>query len=186
MLIRPPSADNLHPTAKRRTPAIMQRLPPRTLAVFAALGAAAALGIAYASEIWGELVPCALCLQERWPYRLVIALGLVAAIAPARWVRWLLMLALIALLADAAIAAVHVGVEFGWWPSPLPECMAPHVSGATIAERLASMPARPSKACEDPTFLIPGLPLSMAAMNMLFALGFAAVLAMGLRGRRGS
>lgn len=161
----------------------MQRLPPRTLAVLAALGAAAALGLAYASEIWGELVPCPLCLLERWPYRIVIVLGLLAAISPARLVRPLVMLAILCLAADAAIAAVHVGVEFGWWPSPLPECMAPHISGASIAERLASMPARPSKSCEDPTFLIPGIPLSMAAMNMLYAVGFGAVLGVFLRAR---
>ncbi len=148
--------------------------------MLAALGAAAALGVAYASEIWGELVPCALCLVERWPYRIVIVLGLLAAVAPARMVRPLLFLAICALLADGAIAAVHVGVEQLWWPSPLPECAAAHISGSSIAERLASMPARPAKPCDDPTFLIPGVPLSMAAMNMLFALAFSAVLAISL------
>jgi disulfide bond formation protein DsbB len=163
----------------------MQYHPPRTVAVLAALGAAAALGVAYGSEIWGELVPCALCLVERWPYRIVIVLGLLAAIAPSRLIRPLLFLAIVALLFDAAIAAVHVGVEFHWWPSPLPECAAPHISGGSIAERLASMPSKPSKPCDDPTFLIPGLPLSMAAMNMLFALGFAALLGMLSSDRRG-
>jgi disulfide bond formation protein DsbB len=123
----------------------MQYHPPRTVAVLAALGAAAALGVAYGSEIWGELVPCALCLVERWPYRIVIVLGLLAAIAPSRLIRPLLFLAIVALLFDAAIAAVHVGVEFHWWPSPLPECAAPHISGGSIAERLASMPSKPSK-----------------------------------------
>jgi disulfide bond formation protein DsbB len=157
--------------------------PPRTLAVLAALVAAAALGIAYASEIWGELVPCALCLVERWPYRGVIVLGLLAALAPRGLVRPLLFIAVACLLADAAIAAVHVGVEFKWWPSPLPECAAPHFSGGSIAERLASMPARPTMPCDQPAFLIPGIPLSMAAMNMLFALGFAVALAMSLTGR---
>lgn len=157
----------------------MQRGPPRTLAVLAALGAAAALGVAHAAEIWGDLVPCALCLLERWPYRVVIVLGLLAAIAPRGLVRLLLVLAILALLTDAAIAAVHVGVELQWWPSPLPECAAPHLSGS-IAERLASMPARPSKPCDEPSFLIPGLPLSMAAMNLLFALAFAAVLAISM------
>jgi disulfide bond formation protein DsbB len=158
----------------------MQRRSPRRLAVLAALGAAAALGIAYASEVWGELVPCALCLLERWPYRVVIVLGLLAAIAPRGLARTLLTLAILCLLADAAIAAVHVGVEFKWWPSPLPECAAPHLSGSSIADRLASMPSRPSKPCDDPTFLIPAIPLSMAAMNMLFALVFAAMLATSL------
>jgi disulfide bond formation protein DsbB len=160
------------------------RAPPRTLAVLAALGAAAALAIAYASEIWGELVPCALCLVERWPYRIVIVLGLLAAIAPRGLARPLLFLAIVCLLADAAIAAVHVGVEFQWWPSPLPECAAPHFSGGSIADRLASMPARPAKPCDDPSFLIPGIPLSMAAMNMLYALGLSAVLAILLSHRR--
>src|ERR1700674_234909 len=100
----------------------MQRPPPRTLAVLAALAAAAALAFAYVLEIWAELPPCALCLLERWPYRIVIVLGLLAAVAPNRFVRFFLMLAVLCLLADAAIAAVHVGVELGWWPSPLPEC----------------------------------------------------------------
>ena len=57
---------------------------------------------------------------------------------------------------------------------------AAHHAAASIAERLASMPSRPSKPCDEPTFLIPGLPLSMAAMNMLFALVFAALLATSL------
>jgi disulfide bond formation protein DsbB len=158
----------------------MQRRPPRTIAVFAVLAAAVALGIAHAAEIWEDLVPCALCLLERWPYRVVIVLGLLAAIAPQRLVRPLLVLAVLALLTDAAIAAVHVGVEQRWWPSPLPECAAPHLSGGSIAQRLASMPARPSKPCDEPSFLISGLPVSMAAMNLLFALAFSAVLAMSL------
>lgn len=151
------------------------RLSLRLLAIVTVLGALAALGIAFASEWWGGLVPCPLCLLERWPYRIVIALGVVAALTPARIARPLLLLAALCLLADAAMAAVHVGVEFKWWPSPLPECAAPHITGATIAERLAQMPARPSKSCEDATFLIPGLPVSMAAMNGLFALAFSAL-----------
>jgi disulfide bond formation protein DsbB len=164
----------------------MRRPSPRTLAVMAALAAAAGLAFAYALEVWGELPPCALCLVERWPYRIVIVLGLLAAVAPARLVRFILVLAVVCLLADAAIAAVHVGVEFKWWPSPLPECAAPHFAGGSIAERLASMPARPAKPCDEPTFLIPFVPVSLAAMNMLYALGFAAalVIAMGARGHR--
>jgi disulfide bond formation protein DsbB len=162
----------------------MKRRSPRTLAVLAALAAASALGVAYASEVWGGLVPCALCLLERWPYRIVIVLGLLAAISPRGLARVLLGLAIVTLLAGAAIAAVHVGVEFKWWPSPLPECAAPHISGTSIAQRLASMPARPSKPCDDPTFLIPHIPLSMAAMNLLYSLVFAAMVATSLSSSR--
>jgi disulfide bond formation protein DsbB len=152
--------------------------------LLSALGAAAALGVAYASEVWGGLVPCALCLLERWPYRLVIVVALLAALSGRGLARLLLVVAVLALLADAGIAGVHVGVELGWWPSPLPECAAPRLGNGSIAERLAAMPARPAKPCDDPTFLISGLPLSMAAMNLLYALAFSAVVAMSLRQRK--
>jgi disulfide bond formation protein DsbB len=133
----------------------------RAVAALSTIAAGAALATALASERFLGLVPCALCLWERWPYRIAIGLGVLAFLA-------------------AALAFVHVGVEQGYWPSPLPECAAPHFSAGTIAERLASMPARPSKPCDEPTFLVPGLPLSMAAMNLVFALAFAALLAIYL------
>jgi len=158
----------------------MPRMPvlsTRTIALLSALAAAAALGAALASEYWGGLVPCALCLLERWPYRVAIALSLVGTLVPPRLARAVLGLVVLTLLADVAFAFVHVGVEAHWWPSPLPECAAPHFVAGTIAQRLASMPLRPSKPCDAPTYLIPGLPLSMAAMNLIFATLFAVVLA---------
>ena len=157
----------------------------RGIALLSTLAAALALGLALASEQWEGLVPCALCLLERWPYRVAIAVGLVACVVPPRWAWRLLWLIVLCMLADAAMAAVHVGVELHYWPSPLPECMAPRFSGGTVAQRLAQLPARPAKPCEDAAYLIPVLPVSMAAMNLLFALGFAVVLAALLwRGRR--
>jgi len=156
-----------------------------TAAALAVIAAAVALGVALASERWGGLVPCALCLLERWPYRIAIVLGLVSWFLPRVLARIGLALVLLTVLAGAALAAVHVGVEAGWWPSPLPECAAPHITGGTLAQRLAEMPLRPSKPCDAPTFLIPGVPLSMAAMNFLYALVFAALLAVFLvRGER--
>jgi disulfide bond formation protein DsbB len=156
----------------------------RTTAILTALGAAAALGVAFASEIWGGLVPCALCLVERWPYRIVIVLALLAAVVRTGLARGLMLLVVLCLLADAGVAAVHVGVEARWWPSPLPECAAPRFAGGSIAERLATMPAHPAKPCDDPTYLIPGLPVSMAAMNLLYALAFSLAVAMSLRDTR--
>jgi disulfide bond formation protein DsbB len=158
------------------------RPAPRGAAALTALAALAALAVAFTAEWWGEMIPCALCLLERWPYRIAVALGLLALVLPPVAARAALWLAVAAVLAGAALAAVHVGVEFRWWPSPLPECAAPHLSGS-IADRLAEMPARPSKPCDDPTYLVPFLPVSMAAMNMLFALAFAALLAMSLASR---
>jgi disulfide bond formation protein DsbB len=148
----------------------------RSIVLLSALAAGLALGLALASEYWGGLVPCALCLLERWPYRVAIVLALLAAVVPHRYARLLLMAVVLSMLAAAALAVVHVGVEQHYWPSPLPECAAPRFSGGSIADRLAQMPARPAKPCEDPTYLVPGLPISMAAMNLLYALGVAVLL----------
>jgi disulfide bond formation protein DsbB len=159
----------------------------RELALLSALAAGAALGIAELSEHWGGLVPCALCLLERWPYRVAIVLALVAVAVPRGIGRFLLALVIVSMLVGVALAVVHVGVELHYWPSPLPECAAPRLTGGTAAQMLAQMPSRPSKPCDSPTFLIPGLPLSMAAMNLLFALVFALLLGVFLwRDRRSS
>ncbi len=146
----------------------------RTAGLAAAVAAALALGIASASERWDGLVPCALCLLERWPYRIAIALGLVAAVLPPKVARAALALLALTVLVGAVIAAIHVGVEFRWWKSPLPECAAPTFSGGSIAERLAHMPAAPAKPCDDPSYLVPGVKLSMAELNLIFACLFTA------------
>jgi len=151
-----------------------------------AVAAALALGIALASEAYEGLVPCALCLVERWPYRIAIVLGVIGLALPRRFARIVPALIALTVFADAAVAAVHVGVELRWWPSPLPECMAPRFSGGTVAERLAAMPAKPSKPCEDPAYLIPFIPVSMAAMNMLFALVFTGAIGVFLWRTRGN
>lgn len=139
--------------------------------LLALLSAAAPL-LAMASERWGGLNPCLLCLWQRWPYWAGAALALLAFVLPRR-----LMLALAgtAILFSAAVALVHVGVEAHWWPSPLPGCAAPTAGGArSVEDVFASMSALPAKPCDEPAYLIPGLPVSMAAMNLVYALGLGA------------
>ena len=182
--------------------AVMPSISTRAACLICALGAGAALGVALASEYWGGLVPCALCLWERVPYRVAIFLGLLGFLLPENLAsrglpagngvllaivlrRWVLLAILMTTLAAAAFAFVHVGVELGFRPSPLPECAAKPVQFGSIAERLAAMPARPAKPCDEPTFLIPGVPLSMAASTLLFALAFSTGIAIFLTLHRG-
>ncbi len=161
----------------------MMRVP--ALATLSLLVALSALLVALGTERLGGLAPCALCLVERWPYRVAILLSLAAALPlRPRWGPRALLWGVVACMAfSAAAASVHVGVEQGWWPSPLPECAAPGLGGGTIAQRMARMPARPAKPCDDPTYLLPGLPVSMAAMNGLLALAFGGFLAISLARR---
>lgn len=134
---------------------------------------AAALLSAHASEIWGGLVPCALCLVGRWPYRVAIGFALLGLVVPGRLAVWCAAGVVAAMLGSAAVGVVHVGVEAKLWPSPLPGCVARFTPGAGIA----GLPARPAKPCDDPTYLISGLPVSIAAMSLIFSLGGSAVMA---------
>jgi disulfide bond formation protein DsbB len=143
------------------------------LAIITVFAALAALGVAYFAQYQMALVPCPLCLLERWPYRAIIGLGLLAFLLPPLGARPLLAMIVLVLLGEAALAFLHVGVEFHWWPSPLPECNGILIPGAPL-------PMTPSKPCDQATYLIPGLPLSMAAMNFLYALAFAAALAISI------
>ena len=153
----------------------------RGVALLSALAAGLALALALGSEQWGGLVPCALCLWERWPYRVAIACGLLAIVVPYRFSKLLLWLVVSSMLGSVALAALHVGVEQRYWASPLPECVAPRLSSGSVAARLAQMPARPTRSCEDPTYLIPAVPVSMAMMNLVYSLMFAGALGVALR-----
>lgn len=133
------------------------------------MAVAAALFAALASEWWGGLVPCALCLVGRWPYRVAIGLALLGLVVPRRLAMLCAAGVVAAMLASSAIGVVHVGVEAKWWPSPLPGCVARFTPGGDL-------PARPAKPCDDPTYLIAALPVSMAAMSLMFSLGSAAAM----------
>jgi disulfide bond formation protein DsbB len=142
--------------------------------LLAAILAAAAPLLAMGSERWPGLAPCALCLWQRWPYWVAAAIALVALALPARFRVWALRGAALAVLASGAIAVVHVGVEQGWWPSPLPACLAPTATLGSVDDMLASLPAMPSKSCDAPAYAFDWLPLTVPQMNLLYALGLAA------------
>ena len=135
-------------------------------------GIAAIAALAFASYVQNDLgiVPCELCLLERWPYRIAIAIAIVGVLLPGRFGRLAVSLILIDMLVAVALAAFHVGVEWHAWPSPFPECNAPRFAGGSVGDQLAAMPDRPAKPCDAATYLIPGLPVSLAALDGCYAL----------------
>ena len=146
--------------------------------IILALAAAAPL-LAQASETWLGLAPCELCLWQRWPYWLAAGLAALALALP-RFAGVLLSLAGLAALTSGVLGGFHLGVEHGFWPSPLAGCKAATAGGAmSIEDMLKSLAPTPNKPCDAPAFLISGLPISMAAMNMLYGLGLGA-LSLGL------
>ncbi len=150
----------------------------------ATAAAGAVLLLAHVAEWAGWLIPCALCLVERWPYRVALAVGVAGLVLPRGMLRPCMGLFIAVMLAGTAAGVVHVGVEWKYWPSPLPECRGPDLRGLSLAQRLAAMPERPSKPCDEPAYLVEAIPVSMAEMNLLFSLGNAVFVAGSLWLRR--
>ena len=149
----------------------------RTIAWATALSGALATAIALIAEHWLEFAPCALCLWERWPHRVLISLGPIAAVLPRGPARapccgspcWS------HLSVEAALAALHLGVE----SSISGPARCPNADRAAIHRRQHRGYAEgdagaPREATCDSRRAIspPFLPVSMVAMNLLYAAAF--------------
>src|SRR4051794_24337535 len=90
--------------------------------VIAVVGTATIAG-AWFLELVVKLKPCPLCLEQRVPYYIGIALALIVALAAWRKApRMIVMVGLVALallmLWSAYLGAFHAGVEWKLWAGP--------------------------------------------------------------------
>ena len=93
-------------------------LNAKTLLGFLALASAGLLIGAYLFEYVGGLAPCPLCLWQRVPHALLLAVVFSSLFMPLGSRSIFLLCALI-YGASAALAAAHIGVEQGLWMSPV-------------------------------------------------------------------
>ena len=98
----------------------------------ATLGSAGLLGGAFAFQYFGGLIPCVLCLYQRWPHGVAILIGLLAlrgrgAALP--------LLGMVALLVTAGIGFYHAGVELGWFAG-LAACTVDTLQGISAGDLL--------------------------------------------------
>jgi len=132
------------------------------------IGSVAALGTAFLSQYWGGLVPCELCIAQRWPYGASLALGVLALLVADRRLRAILLgLACLAFAVDAGIALYHAGFEYGWWTGP-GACTAPSGAATSLDALRAQVNATPVVACNRPAWTFNGI--SMAGFNFVWAL----------------
>ena len=76
----------------------------------------ATLGTAFLFQYAGGFAPCVLCVYERYPYGVAMALALLAfALGDGRARGAVLALAALAFAVGAGIGCFHVGVEQHWW-----------------------------------------------------------------------
>lgn len=140
------------------------------LVVAVSLGA---LGMALASQYWGGLEPCVLCMYQRYAFVAAAALGLagIAAGRRSKPRRLMLVLAGFAFLSGAAIAAFHVGVEQRWWQGTA-ECRAPAFDpNASIDDMRKQLLNTRFVPCDEVAWSLFGI--SIAGYNVLASLGLA-------------
>src|SRR5437762_14247977 len=91
--------------------------------------AAVTLAGAWFFQLVLEILPCPLCLEQRYAYYLAIPLGALTAFAARGGAPRPLLLAglailVLATLANAGLGTYHSGVEWGFWKGPT-DCSGP-------------------------------------------------------------
>ena len=154
--------------------------PPRLVRyvpVVIVVASVAILGAALGFQYIGGLHPCALCIYQRIPYGVTIALGLVALVGAGRLggrgtaaVAAVTALAALTFAAGAGVAAFHVGVEQGWWHG-LSTCSTTLEPGLSFEEFKARIMKAPTARCDEVAWSLFGV--SMAGYNFLLSLALA-------------
>jgi len=149
--------------------AIMSRFTLRAVAVMQMAVSVLSLAAAYTAQYGFNLQPCILCLYQRVPFAVVIALSIIGLFVPARAARALVALSGTVFLAGAAIAFFHVGVEQHWWEGTS-SCGATLHQGS-IEDLRAQIMGAPIVKCDTPAWTLFGV--SMAGYNLVMSLGLA-------------
>jgi disulfide bond formation protein DsbB len=137
------------------------------LALGPLLGSILLLGGALAFQYLGGLAPCHLCILQRWPHGVAIALGLLLLAWPRRP---LALLAALVVLTGAGIGLYHVGVEQAWWQGPT-TCTAPEPGSMAAGDLLDQILETPLVLCDQVAWRLWGI--SMAGWNAILSLGLA-------------
>ncbi len=131
------------------------------------------IGTALASEIYGGLIPCALCLKQRIPYYLALPLLALAFFHAPRGraaAEGLLHTVGIIFLIGAGLGIYHAGIEYGSWAGPA-TCggggsLAPSTEALFKALEGGSMVR-----CDAPAWTLFGI--SLAGYNAIASLAIA-------------
>ena len=133
----------------------------------------ATLGGAFLFQYVGGLAPCILCIYERYPHGVAIALSLLAlGLGDGRARGAALLLCALAFAVDAGISAFHVGVEQHWWEGTA-ACTGSVVSGAagSLEALRQQIMSAPVARCDRIPWQLFGI--SLAGYNLLITLGLA-------------
>ena len=142
---------------------------------FIALTSFVALSAAFIAEGFLELEPCILCIYQRYPFAIGLALGLIGLALRKRLcaVRAILAITSINFLVNSAIAAYHTGVEQHWWKSAVEGCAVPLFEDNSNKSILENIMSAPLGDCSKIPWQDPIIGLSMANYNIALCLFLA-------------
>lgn len=134
----------------------------------------AVLAGAFLFQYAGGLAPCVLCIYQRYPYGVAIALSALALILANGRTRGAALLACAAaFLVGAGFAVFHIGVEQHWWQGTA-ACTGGDAGPAGSLEALrAQIMAAPVVRCDQIAWSLFGI--SMAGYNALISSALALV-----------
>jgi disulfide bond formation protein DsbB len=154
----------------------LRSLSPRQVALAILLAAIATVGSALVFEHGLGLRPCKLCLVQRWPYYVAMAVALLGALAPSRWARVALAALALIFLVSAGLGAYHAGPnDCGGAPAP---------AAGSMGDFMSQLQNTRVVSCTEAAWRFLGL--SLAGWNVLISLGLAGLAAFGAAGRYGS
>jgi disulfide bond formation protein DsbB len=158
------------------------RLTPRTVLAAILLAALATIGGALIFEHGLGLRPCKLCLQQRIPYYVAMAVAAGGLLLPPRWQRAALLVLALVLLVGAGMGVHHAGVEWGLWPGPNDCGGTPAPQAGSMGDFLNQLQTTRVVSCTEAAWRFLGL--SLAGWNAVISLAlalFALVPALRLR-----
>jgi len=143
----------------------------------------ALIGGALGSQFIGHLVPCEMCMWQRWPHYAAILVAALAFIVPDRR----LTIALVAVAGlligfSGFIGGFHAGVEYHWWPG-ITACTAPIDHSLSGMDMIDAIRRGPLVRCDLAQWTLFGV--SLAGFNAIISsIGALTIFALLLRGRR--
>jgi disulfide bond formation protein DsbB len=140
-------------------------ISPRAVVSLLLVASAAIVGTALVLQYVGSLVPCELCLYQRWPYyAAIVATGIALLSGDDRAMGAVIALCALLFTASTVLAFYHVGVEHHWFAGP--SACTGGASGASSVEALkAQLLARQPVSCDEPAWRLFGI--SLAGWNLV-------------------
>jgi disulfide bond formation protein DsbB len=136
--------------------------------ILSALASFGLLAAAFWFEIIVGLPPCNLCIWQRWPHAIIIAIAGVGLVAIKQ--NWMLLLIVLSAIITALFGLYHSGVEQGWWSGPS-GCSNQLNSDTDISSLTTSLLEMPVVKCDEIAWSLMGI--SMAGWNSILSVSIA-------------